>query len=160
MPFGFELTVIAVMLVLNAVFAAYEMALASTSKSRISVLLNEKRKGAVAAAFMKDRMEASLAVVQLGITLVGAVAAAVGGSGVDEAVAPYLQNVWGFSEFAAEFLSLMVLIIPLTIVTIIFAELVPKVLAIKNAERVVLALSPLGGIVRRRLMSGPSVCMN
>ena len=32
---------------------------------------------------MKNRMEASLAVVQIGITLVGAIAAAIGGAGAE-----------------------------------------------------------------------------
>ena len=61
--FGYELIVITLMLAFNAVFAAYEMGLASISRSRIAVLLNEKKKGAAEAAFMKDRMEASLATI-------------------------------------------------------------------------------------------------
>ena len=44
---------------------------------------------------MKERMEASLAVVQMGITLVGATGAATGGAGASEAIAP------GYSEWAA-----------------------------------------------------------
>ena len=96
--FGYELAVIILMLVLNAVFAAYEMGLASISRARIAVLVNEKKKGAAEAAFMKDRMEASLAIVQLGITLVGAIAAATGGAGVQESFAPYIQNTWHISK--------------------------------------------------------------
>ena len=44
MIFGFELTVIFVMLLLNAVFAAYEMALASLSRARIAFLVEEHKK--------------------------------------------------------------------------------------------------------------------
>ena len=143
MIFGFELTVIFVMLLLNAVFAAYEMALASISRSRIAFLVEEHKKGATEAAFMKDRMEASFAIIQLGITLVGALAAATGGVGVAEVFAPYLVTLLGISEFTSEIIALLVLIIPLTFVTIVFAELVPKMFALNNKERVVLALSPL-----------------
>ena len=92
---------------------------------------------------MKDRMEASFAIIQLGITLVGALAAATGGVGVAEVFAPYLVTQWGFSEFASEIIALIVFIIPLTFVTIVFGELVPKMFALKHKERVILTLSPL-----------------
>lgn len=143
MPFGYELLVICFMLVFNAVFAAYEIALASLSQSRIAVLLSEKRKGSGDAAFMKGRMEASLAIVQLGITLVGAIAAATGGAGVEEIVVPYLQTHWGVSEFLAKMCALAFLVIPLTFITIVFGELIPKIFALRNKEAVVLALSPI-----------------
>jgi len=143
MTFSLELLVIFLMLVSNAIFAAYEMALASISQARMAVLVNEKKKGAAEAGYMKNRMEASLAMVQLGITLVGAIAAAIGGAGVGETLAPYFQSQWGFSELWAEVLALTFFIIPLTMVTIVFAELVPKMLALNNKEWVVLAMSPV-----------------
>lgn len=142
MPFAYEFIVILFMLLLNAVFAAYEMALASISRARLSFLFNEKKKGAEAAVFMKDRMEASLAVVQLGITLVGAIAAATGGVGVSETIEPYLVNTFGFSEALSEILALICLVIPLSCLTIVFAELVPKMFAFNNREWVCLKLSP------------------
>lgn len=143
MTFGFELIVIAIMLVLNAVFASYEMALASISRVRLATLCQEKKKGAEQAAYMKDRMEASLAVVQLGITFAGAVAAATGGAGVQESFTPYLTNILGIPDPYAEVLALICLVIPLSAFTIIFAELVPKMFALDNREGVCLALSPM-----------------
>lgn len=141
MRFGYELIVISLMLVLNAIFAAYEMALASVSRARLAVLVNEKRKGAEAAAFMKDRMEASLAVVQLGITMVGAIAAATGGAGVEEAFVPYLTDTFGISEPISKVIAIASLVIPLGFFTIIFSELVPKMFALNNKEWVCLSLS-------------------
>jgi putative hemolysin len=140
--FTYGLIVIVAMLALNAVFAAYEMGLASISRARLTVLLNEKRRGAADAAFMKDRMEASLAVVQVGITVVGSVAAATGGAGVTQRLAPYVQQQWGLSRIAADVLVLALLVIPLTYITIVFAELVPKMVALHNNEWIVLRLSP------------------
>ena len=78
--FNYELGVIILMLILNAIFTAYEMGLATISRSRIAVLVNDHKKGATDAAFMKDRMEASLAVIQLGVTLFTTIAAAAGGA--------------------------------------------------------------------------------
>ena len=46
MNFGYELIVIVLMLVVNAVFAAYEMALASVSRARLATLCHQKKKGA------------------------------------------------------------------------------------------------------------------
>jgi len=142
MTLGFELCIIALMLVFNAFFAAYEMALASLSRARIAVLVNEKHPGAESAAFMKDRMEASLAVIQLGITLVGVIAAAIGGAGMNDVFSPWLQTRFGFSEVLAEALALICLIIPLSSFTIIFGELIPKMFALANKEHVCLWMSP------------------
>jgi putative hemolysin len=140
--FGYELIVITAMLALNAVFAAYEMGLASISRARLAVLFTERKRGSADAIFMKDRMEASLAIIQLGITIVGVVAAAAGGAGVKDKFSPAVQQQWGLSEGVADVVVLALLVIPLTFVTIVFAELVPKMIALHNNEWVVLRLSP------------------
>lgn len=137
-----ELAVIVAMLAVNAVFASYEMALASVSRARLEVLLQAKRRGARYAVHMKDHMEGSLAVVQLGITLAGAIAAATGGSAVDKWLSPWIAQTFGMSGGSSEALALVLFVIPLSAVTIIFAELVPKMVGIRNREGVVLALSP------------------
>ncbi len=130
------------MLIINAVFAAYEMALASVTSARLEVLRGENKKGANEAVFMKTRMEASLAVIQLGITLAGAFAAATGGAGIGESLTPYLVDKLGIHLVFARIISIVFLIIPYTFIVMVFGELVPKMLAIKNKERVVLKFSP------------------
>lgn len=148
MSFGYEILVIVLMLFVNAVFAAYEMALASISRARLLTLCQQKKRGAEEAAYMKDRMEASLAVVQLGITLAGAIAAATGGAGAQEFLTPFFTEI-GISYFYAEILSLICLVVPLSAFTIIFAELVPKMFALDNRESVCLALSPIMKAITR-----------
>ncbi len=145
--FDYELGVIILMLLLNAIFAAYEMGLASISRARLSILINEHKKGALDAAFMKDRMEASLAVIQLGITLFAAIAAATGGAGAQAAIAPYLNQNWHIPMTLAQVIALSFIVIPLILATIIFAELVPKMFALNNKEWVVLKLSPVMKII-------------
>ncbi len=137
-----ETIVIAAMLAVNAVFASYEMALASVSRPRLEILLQAKRRGARCAVYMKDRLEGSLAVIQLGITLAGAIAAATGGAAVDEWLSPWLVKTFALSNGTAEFVALVLLVLPLSAVTIVFAELVPKLVGINNKEGVVLTLSP------------------
>jgi len=142
MFYGFELVVIAIMIFFNAIFAAYEMALASIPKPRIMALLDEKKRGAAEAIYMKERIGASLTVIQLGITLVAAFAAATGGAGIQETLAPALVSGFNMNQHVAEVVSLIVFIIPLTLITIVFAELIPKMFALSNREWVILQFSP------------------
>ncbi|MFA5039292.1 MAG: hemolysin family protein [Candidatus Omnitrophota bacterium] len=148
MSFVYEILIIILMIIVNAVFAAYEMALASISRARLSILFQQKKKGAEDALYMKDRMEASLAVVQLGITLAGAIAAATGGAGAQESFTPFFVKL-GMSSFYAEILALVCVVIPLSAFTIIFAELVPKMFALDNRESVCLRLSPIMKAIAR-----------
>jgi putative hemolysin len=137
-----EILVMLAMIGINSILAAYEIALASITLSRLHVLVREGRKGARAALYMKENMEGSLAVVQLGITLVGAIAAATGGAGATEQLSPQLQKSLGVSEGLAELIAVTCVVIPLTAVTIVFGELVPKVFALRNTGWVCLRLSP------------------
>jgi putative hemolysin len=155
--FGYELVVIILMLVFNAIFAAYEMGLASISRARLAILFNEKKKGAAEAAFMKDKMEASLATIQLGITMVGVVAAATGGAGAQETFVPYLQHNLGISETVSKILAIVLLMIPLTFVIIVFGELVPKMIALNNKEWIVLRLSPIMKVLSQAIYPVVSV---
>lgn len=140
--FTTEIAVIAAMLVFNAGFAAYEMALASVPKARIRHLKEKNAAGAGSALFMKDRVEASLSLIQLGITLAGAAAAATGGAGINEYLAPVLQVRYALSPGTAEAAAIIIFVLPLSFVTIVFGELVPKVFAIENKEFILLGFSP------------------
>ncbi len=140
--FGIELVFMFAMIALNSVFAAFEIALASISFARLQSLADANRKGAKAAQYMKKNLEGSLAGIQLGITLAGAIAAAVGGAGAEENIAPAVQEALGVSSATAEVLAIALVVAPLTVVTIIFGELIPKVFAIRNKELVCLRLSP------------------
>ncbi|RLS52941.1 MAG: HlyC/CorC family transporter [Planctomycetota bacterium] len=136
-----ELLVVLLMVFVNAIFAAYEIALASITVSRLQTLIKDGRAGASAALVMKEDIEKSLAVVQLGITLVGLVAGATGGSSSQEHIEPLLLS-WGLRQSTAALLAIVVIVIPLTAVTIVIGELVPKLFALRNKEWVVLRLSP------------------
>src|SRR5262249_55330499 len=119
-----------------------EIALASVSLARLKTLADEHRAGARMALLMKQNMEASLAVVQLGITLVGAIAAATGGANAEGKLSPLLVARFGLSNHMADFLSLTLVVLPLSAVTIVAGELIPKVFALRNKEWVSLKLSP------------------
>ncbi len=139
---GVEIAVMLSMIAMNSIFAGYEIALASASVARLQVLVRERRSGADAALHMKTNMEGSLAVVQLGITLFGAIAAATGGAGAGQTLEPWLRERLGVTAGVAEVLAIALVVVPLTIVTIVFGELIPKVFALRNKEWLCLKLSP------------------
>jgi putative hemolysin len=116
--------------------------LASVSLSRLQLLASERRRGAAAALYMKDEIERSLAVVQLGITLVGLIAGATGGASATDDLAPLLVAL-GIPPRTAAALAVALVVLPLTAVTIVIGELIPKLFALRNKEWVVLRLSPI-----------------
>lgn len=136
-----EFFVVLMMVGVNAVFAAYEIALASVTVSRLQTLIKDGRAGAAAALQMKEDIEKSLAVVQLGITLVGLIAGAAGGSSAEEHIVPVLLQ-WGMRKWTANVIAYALIVVPLTALSIVIGELVPKLFALRNKEWVVLTLSP------------------
>jgi putative hemolysin len=139
---GFEIAVIAAMVAVNGVFAGYEIALASVSLVRLHSLEEHGRAGATAAVEMKQGIESSLAGLQLGITLVGAIAAATGGAGAQEDLAPWLARQLGISASTSEVIAVGTVVVPITLVSIVFGELLPKFFALRHNEWLCLQLSP------------------
>src|SRR5262245_10242362 len=136
------LTILA-MVLLTAIFAAYELSLASVRPGRLKMLVEQKRRGAATALRMKERMEQSLAVAQLGMTLTGVIAAATGGASVEEKLSPLIKQTLNLPERFADVVALVCFVIPLAALTTVVGELVPKVLGIKYPEWVCVTLSPL-----------------
>jgi putative hemolysin len=137
-----ELLAVVLMVLLNGVFAAYEIALASVSVGRLQLLAEQNRGGSAAALAMKHGIEKSLAVVQLGITLAGLAAGATGGACAADDIAPLLRS-WGFSGSVAYVFAVSLVVLPLTAATIVLGELIPKLFALRNKEWVCLTLSPM-----------------
>jgi putative hemolysin len=135
------LTILA-MVLLTAVFAAYELALASVRPGRLKMLAEQKRRGAGTALRMKENIEKSLAAAQLGMTLTAVIAAATGGASVEEKLSPLIKQYFHLPEPYDDVVALICFVIPLAAITTVVGELVPKVLAIKNPEWVCVTLSP------------------
>ena len=91
---------------------------------------------------MKRSMERSLAVLQLGITLAAAIAAATGGAGARRPHRAPLVGSLGVSPGLADVLAIAIVVVPFTVVATVFGELVPKVFSLRNKEWVCLRLSP------------------
>jgi putative hemolysin len=134
-----EVVIVSVCLLLNALLAAYEMAFVSIPRSELRALSKSGNKEASTLLNLRENPERTLSIIQIGITLVGAIAAAVGGAGAGETLEPYFTQNFGMSERSAEALSLVLVVIPITYLTVVIGELVPKTLALRNPARIVLA---------------------
>ena len=108
------------------------MAFVTVSKPYLKKLANDGDK--LAQRLMKLRMnpERVLSVLQIGITLVGAISAAVGGAGAEESLSPFFQNYLNISEEVSESLAIITIVIPLTYFSVVIGELVPKTLALRS----------------------------
>lgn len=134
-----ELIVVAICLLLNALLAAYEMAFVSVARSELRALAKAGHHEAKTLLNLRENPERTLSIIQIGITLVGAIAAAVGGAGAGETLEPYLMQSYGLSERLAEAVSLIIVVVPITYLSVVVGELVPKTLALRNPSKVVLA---------------------
>jgi putative hemolysin len=130
MGIGVELTFILLAILLNGFFAAAEIALVS---ARISRLASLQAAGAALAMRLKESPETFLATVQIGITLVGTLASAVGGATAVEALPPVLREL-GLGQ-AAQPLALGLVVVVLTYFSLVLGELAPKAIALQNPER-------------------------
>lgn len=134
-----EAIVIAVCLFLNALFAAYEMAFVSIPRSELRGIAKAGNKDAKTLLSLRENPERTLSIIQIGITLVGAIAAAIGGAGAGETLEPYFMQTYGMQERTAEVLSVFLVVLPITYLSVVVGELVPKTLALRNPAKIVLA---------------------
>lgn len=134
-----EAVVILICLILNALFSGYEMAFVSIPRSELRGLAKTGNKDAKTLLALRENPERTLSIIQIGITLVGAIAAAVGGAGAGETLEPYFIQTFGMQERVAEVLSIILVVIPITYLSVVVGELVPKTLALRNPAKIVLA---------------------
>jgi putative hemolysin len=127
----FALIVIIICLILNAILSCVEMAFVTVSKPYLRKLSSEGDKLAQKILKLRSNPERVLSVLQIGITLVGAISAAVGGAGAEESLSPHYQSLFNISEDLSETLAIITVVIPLTYFSVVIGELVPKTLALR-----------------------------
>lgn len=142
----FEAFVIAVLVLANGFFAAAEIAVVALRKSRLQHLVDTGRPAARAVLALRQDPERFLATVQVGITVVAATAAAFGGASIAERLAPHLERL-GLGPDAADDVALAAVVAGVSYLTIVFGELVPKSIALRNAETLsLLVAGPIRGL--------------
>jgi putative hemolysin len=128
-----EMLIIVALILANGVFAGAEIAVISLRKSRLAQLVDEGRAGAQSVLALREEPERFLATVQVGITVVGATAAAFSGASLAGRLTPVLERVPWIDERADD-LALAIVIAFVSYLSLVFGELVPKSIALRANE--------------------------
>jgi putative hemolysin len=155
-----QLVLIAALVATNAFFAAAEIAVVSANRLRLRRLAEDGDRRASQALRLASESGRFLATVQIGVTLSGFLASAVGAISVATALAGLLRAVpVPFIAEQADGLAVLVVTIAIALLTLILGELLPKNLAVRNAESVALAVAT--PIVWLERLTRPMVwCLN
>ncbi len=120
-----DFLLIALLTLLNGVFAMSEMALSSSRKARLAALAEAGDHGSQAALKLMDEPTRFLSTVQIGITSIGVLNGIVGEAAFSDDLAAWLGAV-GLAEKASKIAATGIVVTLITFTTIIFGELVPK----------------------------------
>lgn len=135
--FWFEAILILALIFANGFFAASEIAMIAMRKSRIDALVEKGVKSAAIVARLKDDPDRFLATVQIGVTLVGSLASAIGGAAAIGYLKPQIAALplplvarW------SEAIALVIVVVPISYFSLVLGELVPKSLALRYSEQI------------------------
>lgn len=132
-----ELLFLLVLIVLNAFFAASEIALISLNDNKIKIMADEGNKKAVILRKLLGEPSRFLATIQIGITLAGFLASAFASESFADRLVSFIKNMQiPIPENVLKTTSVIVITIVLSYFTLVLGELVPKRLAMKKAERI------------------------
>ena len=137
-----EFLIIILLLVLNGIFAMYEIALVSSSKARLETLVSKGNKSARGVLKQLEEPEKFLSTIQIGITLIGIISGAYGGVAIADDVVPLFAMIPGAEPYAKD-LAMITTVVIITYLSLIIGELVPKSIALSNPERYATLLSPV-----------------
>ena len=136
-----ELVIIIGLMMFNGVFALSEMAFVSVRKSRLQVRADKGDKRAILTLELANHPEKILSTIQIGITLIGILAGAFGGSTLVDPLSEMLRTRIPALESSAEAISVALVVGLTTYLSLVIGELVPKQLALQNAEAIALFMA-------------------
>lgn len=137
-----EILIIFILTFLNGFFALSEIALVSVKKSRIEHLAAQGSKRAKTILQLLENPENFLSSVQVGITLIGIVSGAYGGAALTDDLEGFLTGI-AFLHPYVHTVSLIIVIGGITYFSIVIGELVPKSIAMNNAEKIAMFCVPV-----------------
>jgi putative hemolysin len=141
-----EIFLVLILLIANGVFAMTEIAIVSSRKGLLHSMAEKGSAGAARALALSENPNRFLSTVQIGITLVGIIAGALGSGTVATRLAEVLEVVPVVGEYAKP-VSLAIVISALTYLSLVVGELVPKRLAMKFPEAIASSMSaPMAGL--------------
>jgi putative hemolysin len=135
MNIGLEILLIFLLILLNGFFVMSETAILASRKARLQQRSNEGDIKAQRALNLTENLNHLLPTFQVGITLIGVLTGAVGGAVIAESLSGLLDKVPALAPYSHS-ASLAVVVILITFFSMLIGELVPKRLALHNAEKV------------------------
>jgi len=140
-----QVIVLAILIFVNAFFAATEISFISLNDAKIEKQAKEGNKKAKQIKKMLKEPSRFLATIQIGITLAGFLSSAFAADAFADDLAPMLENLIPLGIGVWESISIILITIILSYFSLIFGELVPKRIGMKNSEKLAFATI---GIVR------------
>jgi putative hemolysin len=141
MPTG-EIVVIFLLILLNGFFALSEMALVASKRARIQAAVEQGRRGAKSALALMEDPTTLLSSIQIGITLISILTGMFSGKLLADVLANALVE-YGFPERYAHEVAIGTVVVAVSYVTLIIGELVPKRVALMNAEALAVRVAPI-----------------
>ena len=130
-----EILLVFALILANGFFSGAEMAIVASRRGRLRQLADAGDKAAKTALELASSPDQFLPTVQIGITLVGTLAAAYGGDSLVSKLAEWIAaHAPPAIDAMARPIALTVFVVLLSFVTLLFGELVPKRLALRRAE--------------------------
>jgi magnesium and cobalt exporter, CNNM family len=130
-----ELIILLILIFINGLFVMAEIALVSARKSRLENLADNGDERARSALKLAEKPELFLSTAQIGITLIAILTGFYSGEKFSADLQPYLEKISWLRHYAADISTAVILII-VTLLSIIFGELIPKRIGLLRAEQI------------------------
>ena len=145
---AWQLILQVVLIALNAIFACAEIAVISAKDAKIAALAQEGNRRAIRLERPTRQPARFLATIQVSITLAGFLGSAFAADNFSEALVDWMISLGvKLSPQVLDTIAVVLITLILSYFTLIFGELVPKRLAMKNAEKLALAVSGLVTVI-------------
>ena len=150
-----SLLVLAILIFVNAFFAAAEIAFISLNDAKIDKQAKEGNKKAKKIRKMLKEPSKFLATIQIGITLAGFLSSAFAADAFASELAPKLNSLINLGINTWNTISIIIITLILSYFSLVFGELVPKRIAMKNPEKI--AFGSIGVIRLIHIIASPIV---
>lgn len=137
-----EILILILLILTNGLFSLAEMAVVSARKVKLQQSAEAGNKGARTALALAVEPTRFLSTVQIGITLIGILSGALGGATIAETLATYFAQYPVLQPYSEE-IGVGIVVTAITFFSLVIGELVPKRLALNNAERIATLVAPL-----------------
>lgn len=143
-PLIWQLILQAILISLNAVFACAEIAVITMNDAKLAKLASEGDKRAIKLARLTSQPARFLATIQVAITLSGFLGSAFAADNFAKRITAALTVVLtNIPAKTINTIAVILITLILTFFTLVFGELVPKRVAMKNAEKLALGMAGL-----------------